>query len=116
MASLVVLDEAEPAEPGVDVEDSGQFSDASNPFHSHYYEDSEEAEGLRGGLPGPMVWKDWRARVSARFKSTFWKRISRVSCSSCLGMGFHLLWLDGSHRRRETPTVLINVILVVNRI
>ena len=38
--------------------------------------------GLRGGLPGPVVWKDCRACVSARFKSTFWKRVSRVSRSS----------------------------------
>ncbi len=41
--------------------------------------------GLRGGLLGPVVWKDCRACVSARSKSTFWKRVSRVSCSSCLG-------------------------------
>jgi hypothetical protein len=40
--------------------------------------------GFLGGLPGPEVWKHCFMMLLAKFKSTFLKRVSRVSCSSCL--------------------------------
>jgi len=69
---------------------------------------------LRGGLPGPVVWKHCRACVSARFKSTFWKRVSRLSCSSCQGIGFTSCDWTGA-TGYETFFSELNVILEVNR-
>ena len=50
-------------------------------------------KGFLGGLPGPSVWKQPQTMVLAKLKSTFRKRVSRVSCSSCPAWG-HLLSLD----------------------
>jgi hypothetical protein len=41
-------------------------------------------DGFLGGLPGPLAWKHCFMRLLAKLKSTFLKRVSRVSCSSCL--------------------------------
>ena len=41
-------------------------------------------DGFLGGLPGPLAWKHCFIRLQAKLKSTFLKRVSRVSCSSCL--------------------------------
>jgi hypothetical protein len=41
-------------------------------------------EGFLGGLPGPLAWKHCVIRLLAKLKSTFLKKVSRVSCSSCL--------------------------------
>jgi len=40
-------------------------------------------KGFLGCLPGPSVWKQPRKAALAKLKSTFLKRVSRVSCSSC---------------------------------
>lgn len=40
--------------------------------------------GFLGGLPGPDVWKHCFKSLFAKLKSTFLKRVSRVSCLSCL--------------------------------
>jgi hypothetical protein len=41
-------------------------------------------DGFLGGLPGPLTWKHCLMVLLAKLKSTFLKRVSRVSCSSCL--------------------------------
>jgi len=43
---------------------------------------------LLGCLPGPIVWKPLSNVALAKLKSTFLKRVSRVSCSSCPANGF----------------------------
>jgi len=63
--------------------------------------------GFLGGLPGPEVWKQSFRILLAKFKSTFLKRVSRVSCSSCLA-GTHLPCEDW-FSRYETPFLVINV-------
>ena len=52
-------------------------------------------DGFLGGLPGPLAWKHCFIRLLAKLKSTFLKRVSRVSCSSCLA-GITSLRLIGS--------------------
>ncbi len=44
--------------------------------------------GFPRGLPGPAVWKHPSNAALAKLKSTFLKRVSRVSCSSCPANGF----------------------------
>ena len=56
--------------------------------------------GFLGGLPGPTVWKHLSNAALAKLKSTFRKRVSRVSCLSCPA-GIHLLSLDVSHKIRD---------------
>jgi hypothetical protein len=63
--------------------------------------------GFLGGLPGPSVWKQLSRAVLAKLKSTFRKRGSRVSCSSCPAWG-HLLSLDVYSKIRD-PNSNINV-------
>ena len=63
--------------------------------------------GFLGGLPGPSVWKQSSKAALAKLKSTFLKRVSRVSCSSCPAWG-HLLSLDVTQRIRD-PNSKINV-------
>ena len=63
--------------------------------------------GFLGGLPGPSVWKQLHTMFLAKLKSTFRKRVSRVSCSSCPAWG-HLLSLDVSQKIRD-PNLNINV-------
>ena len=41
-------------------------------------------DGFLGGLPGPHPWKHCFIMLLAKLKFTFLKRVSRVSCSSCL--------------------------------
>jgi len=54
VAPLVVLDEAEPPEPLVDVECPGQLPEAPHLLHAHYYEGPEEAEGAAGRARAAM--------------------------------------------------------------
>src|SRR3990170_1182421 len=56
--------------------------------------------GFLGGLPSPEVWKQSCKTVLAKLKSTFLKRVSRVSCSSCPAWG-HLLSLDVTRLKRD---------------
>ena len=63
--------------------------------------------GFLGGLPGPSVWKQLSRAVLAKLKSTFRKRGSRVSCSSCPAWG-HLLSLD-VYSKIRVPNSNINV-------
>jgi hypothetical protein len=56
--------------------------------------------GFLGGLPGPVVWSHLLGVFLAKLKSTFLKRVSRVSCSSCLA-GIHLLCDDLVHKIRD---------------
>jgi hypothetical protein len=56
--------------------------------------------GFLGCLPGPAVWKQPSNAFLAKFKSTFLKRVSRVSCSSCPAR-IHLLSLDVTHLIRD---------------
>ena len=64
-------------------------------------------KGFLGGLPGPLLWKLLQTIVLAKLKSTFRKRVSRVSCSSCPAWG-HLLSLDVYSKIRD-PNSNINV-------
>ena len=57
-------------------------------------------EGFLGGLPGPSVWKQPLTTFLAKLKSTFLKKVSRVSCSSC-PVRTHLLSLDVTHLIRD---------------
>ena len=66
--------------------------------------------GFLGGLPGPSEWKQSSKAALAKLKSTFLKRVSRVSCSSCPAWG-HLLSLDVTHLKRG-PNSKINVDLI----
>ncbi len=66
--------------------------------------------GFLGGLPGPSEWKQSSKAALAKLKSTFLKRVSRVSCSSCPAWG-HLLSLDVTHLKRG-PNSKINVYLI----
>ena len=51
--------------------------------------------GFLGGLPGPEMWKHLVRILLAKLKSTFLKKVSRVSCSSCLA-GIHLPCVIGA--------------------
>jgi hypothetical protein len=42
------------------------------------------SSGFLGRLPGPLAWKHCFIRLLAKLKFTFLKKVSRVSCSSCL--------------------------------
>ena len=66
--------------------------------------------GFLGGLPGPSEWKQSSKAALAKLKSTFLKRVSRVSCSSCPART-HLLSLDVTHLKRG-PNSKINVDLI----
>ncbi len=52
VALLAFLDETELSEPGIDVEGPGELSEAPDLLHSHYYEGSEEVEGVAGWPAG----------------------------------------------------------------
>ena len=56
--------------------------------------------GFLGCLLGPSVWKQPSNAVLAKLKSTFLKRVSRVSCSSCPAW-IPLLSLDVTHLIRD---------------
>jgi hypothetical protein len=58
--------------------------------------------GFLGGFLGTSVWKQPSNADLAKLKSTFLKRVSRVSCSSCPA-GIHLLSLDVT-QKYEAPT------------
>ncbi len=58
VALLAFLDEAELPEPLVDVEGSGELSEAPDLLHAHYYEGSDEAERAAG-------WSAWSCGVEA---------------------------------------------------
>jgi len=64
-------------------------------------------KGFLGCRPGPPIWKQLLTTFLAKLKSTFRKRVSRVSCSSCPAWG-HLLSLDVSQKIRD-PNLNINV-------
>jgi len=76
------------------------------PFMRMIMKVRKSPSGFLGGLPGPEVWKQSRKTFLAKLKSTFLKRVSRVSCSSCLA-GTHLpcvIWFT----KYETPILKIS--------
>jgi len=70
---------------------------------------TKRPKGFLGGLPAPEVWKQDLRVFLAKLKSTFLKRVSRVSCSSCLA-GIHLHVMIGIHMIRD-PVSKINFLI-----